>query len=113
MYAVIVDASSTNIPTSFSTASGSKIISSAPSASFIGFINTTSDVLAIEIGSYKDTVVPSSSLPGKCGFIPSAPTGGYGSGTIDWFQVTQGDAVFIRATSGSTISSGKLYLFFK
>ena len=113
MYGTILDASSSNIPTTFSTAAGSKIISSAPSASFIGFINTTTDVLAVEIGSYKDTSVPSSDLPGKCGFIPSAPTGGYGSGTIDWFKVTQGDSVFIRATGGSAISSGKLYFFFK
>lgn len=109
MYAgAILDASANNIPTSFSTAAGSKIITSCPSGTAIGFINTTTDVLAVEIGSYKDTTVPSSSLPGKSGFIPAS-----GTGVIDWFKVTQGDSVFIRATGGSTISSGKVYFFIK
>lgn len=109
MYAgSILDSSANNIPTSFDTTAGSKIIASCPSGGMLGFISTVAAVIAFEVGSYPGVAVPSSTLPGRSGFIPSS-----GTGTIDWFKVNQGDSVFIRSTTGSALSTGKVYFFIK
>lgn len=114
MYAgAVLDAAVNNIPTTYSAAAGSKVISSTPSGGLLGFINTTTEVLAYTVGSFLGGKVPDSTLPGQSGFIPAAPSGGSGVSVIDGIKLTSGDSVYIRSTSGSLISSGKVYTFIK
>ena len=113
MYGNVIDSATDNIPTTFTTAAGSRVISSSSSGGFLGIINYTSDTLAVVVGNYQDTAVPVSTLPGRCVFIPFAPSGSNGSAAMDYFKVSQGDSVFIRATGGSAITSGKVFVFVK
>lgn len=108
MYGNVVDSSSNNIPTAFAVNNvGSNILVNAPSSGTIVFISYLADTLAWVSGFFKNQA-PSSTLPGKTGFIPAAPTGGSGFATME-VKVTKGDSVFIRATGGSPIASGKLF----
>lgn len=105
-YGNIIDSSSNNIPTSFDSSAGSLLTSNAPSSGEIIILNYTSSVLAVFNGRVSSA--PSSSLPGPQSFIPAAPSGGAGVGTLS-IKVTQGDRVYIRSASGSAASSGKVY----
>lgn len=113
MYAgSIVDASINNIPTAYNNTAGSKVISESPSGGMISFINTTPEVLAYTVLNAPGSQTPSSTLPGRSGFIPSAPTGGAGFSVVDGIKITQGQSVFVRATSNAA-TSGKLYVWIK
>lgn len=112
MYTAKIVASDNNIPTTFGTGAGSLIVNGAPSSGALGVINTTESVLYVAVTS-SPTVVPVSTLPGKCIPIPAAPTGGTGVAVFDLLKITKGDLIYIRNDSGSAVSAGSVYLFLK
>ncbi len=97
MYTIVVNAAITNIPLSFSTASGSKVISNAPTGGRLIVINTTTSIVYIVWQGHKVGAVPSSNLPGSMLPIPAAPSGGTASLYGDLIKITKGDDIFIRA----------------
>ena len=106
MYGNILNSSVNNIPTSYSSATGSLLVSTAPASGTLFVLNYTADVLAITVGSYHQT--PTTALPGNETYIPAAPTGGSGVATFD-IKVIKGDKIYLRTTGASATTSGKVY----
>lgn len=109
MYTATIDSSANNIPTTFGTGAGSKIISSCPSGGALTIINGTDSVLYVSWGSFPGVKVPSSTLPGTMVAVPPAPSGGSGVGYFDKVHVAKGDSVFIMTGAGSARSSGSVW----
>lgn len=110
MYTATINAATNNVPTAFSTAAGSKIVSSSPTGGILAVINTTDSVLYVSWGVYKNAQVPSSTLPGRMIAVPPAPTGGAGVGVIDGAKVTAGDSIFIMTEAASARTTGKVWV---
>lgn len=104
---VRIDTSVDNVPTSFSGAAGSLILT-ATSAGACGVINTTSQWIVVTLSS-APTAIPSSDTAVNTKqylFPPSAGTAGsVAAAVLDYFNINTGDKVYIRtldapATSG-------------
>lgn len=108
MYTIVVDAAVTNIPLNFSTGSGTKIISNAPTGGSLIVINTTTSKIYIVWQQHKVGVVPSSTLPGSQFPVAAAPTGGTSAVYGDLLKITKGDDIFIRADP--SVSTGTVTL---
>lgn len=106
MYTAKIDASTDNVPITFGTGTGSYIISSAPSGGDLTVINTTDSILYVWWGKYNTgATAPSSTLPGPCMSVPSAPSGGSGFGVFSG-KISKGDSVFVRTDATTLRSTG-------
>lgn len=112
MYSDVRDFSSTNLNATYADDANHVLLASAPTGGTLFCISTSTTAIALVFGSYKKGEVPSSSLPGKCLWIPPAPTGGTASLVVDAAQISRADKIWIRSETG-TISSGKLYYSIK
>lgn len=99
-----VDSSVNNIPTSFSTAAGSKVLSGAQitGQGELTIINETGTRLAVNVTGGDPTTAPTA----VDFYVPAAVSGSFTSKTVD-MPATSG-VVYIKSM-GSTISSGLVY----
>lgn len=111
MHTAKITASSDNIPTTFTSAAGSLVIDGAPSGGILYVMNLTTSVVVLTTAQYLE--VPSATLSTNRNQLPIPP----GSSTslasgiiIDAFKIRQGDKVYVRSDSGSTITAGTLYV---
>lgn len=113
MYAVI-DASSNNIPVSYDTTAGSRIINGAPTGGHITLYNSTSDFIGVTVQAAGTTAVPSSSISSNTSqyLIWPAPSGGAATTTADFFKIAKGDRVYIKTLNASPMASGKVAVTF-
>ncbi len=95
IYSVTIDTSASNIPTSYTTASTSRVLRNIPNVRGILVINGASTMLAIYCGA--DGTVPSDTSTNNI-YAPA-------SGGLAIDQTYLGSTCFVRST-GSAISSG-------
>lgn len=108
MYSDVRDFSSTSMDATYADNTNHVLLAAAPTGGTLFCVSTSTTAIALVFGSYKKGEVPSSTLPGKCIWIPPAPTGGTASIAVDQAQISKNDKIWIRSETG-TISSGKLY----
>jgi hypothetical protein len=111
MYAAKIVASTNNIPTTYDATAGS-LVMTAPSAGHLEVINTTTAVLAITIQSKNSpAAIPASSLATnpQQAYVPAAPSGSAAGWVKDGVIIQQGDKIYLRSDSGSSVSSGTVY----
>lgn len=106
MYGNIIDSSVNNVPTAYSTDTGSQLVTNAQASGTLFVLNYTSHVLAITHGTLLQ--VPSSTPPCNETYVPAAPTGGAGVATFT-LNITKGDKIYLRSADGSLASTGKVY----
>jgi hypothetical protein len=100
-----VVASSTNIPTGFTTAStASLVLTGIAYATHLAIVNATTTALAFNYSQGSTSSAPTEVE----GYIPAGASGGFSALALDDIQVSS--TVYIKA-DGSAISSGTVYVF--
>jgi len=98
--AVKIDASSTNIPTAFSTASASLVVTGIARADVLTVVSTCANRLAVNYTQGSVSSAPSSVDL----YIPAAVTGSFAAVVLDNCQLSS--TIYIKSDETSPISSG-------
>lgn len=102
-----VNSASDTIPTSFSTAAGSLVLSGIALARGLIIVNETNSRIAINYKTGSTTGAPSSGQSNVDAYCPAAPSGTFSSVSIDNVDVSS--TIYIKSDTGSTITSGLVY----
>lgn len=98
--AVKITASSSNIPTAFSTASTSLVVTGIARADVLTIVSTCTDRLAINYTAGSETSAPTNVDL----YIPAAAASGFAGYVLDNCQLSS--TIYIKSDTGAAISSG-------
>lgn len=97
---VKIDSSSTNIPSGFSTAAGSLVLTGIARADVLTIINETQSRIAVNY-----TTASTSSAPTLVdAYVPAAAASSFAGLALDSCQIASN--IYIKSDTGSAISSG-------
>ena len=92
-----------NVPTAFSTAAGSLVLSGILLARGLCIVNETTSRISINFRQGSTTSAPTL----RQAYVPAAPSGSYSSLTMDNVDVSS--TIYIQSESGSVITVGHIY----